>query len=372
MKKHTRLLLMILLCLVMFSGTSHAQEPIYIALSAPITGDLKEAGISFKNGIELALGWINEAGGINGRSLELIVGDSQGDAQQAKRLARKFADDPRIVAVIGEATSGASMAAQPIYHRAQVVQLSPTAAHPSFASGSPYSFGINSTTEEEPPFIARVVVNRLGKKKLAMLYVNNDWGITAHKFFVEEAQRLGAEIVAEEAYLEKTTDFTPFLEKLRAAAPELLHFVSFTQEAGLILKQRQQIGWNDVMMIGTIGIYSPQVLEQGGTAAENLLVPAVFFPQDPQPEVQRFVKGYKEWYNNTPGVFAAQAYDAMNILAEALKKAGTDRQAIRDALAKIENFPGVTGNLTFGQYGTPLRDYGLLQVKNGEFVLYEE
>jgi branched-chain amino acid transport system substrate-binding protein len=154
-----------------------AADPIHIALSAPITGNYAEYGQNFQRSVDLALEWINAAGGVNGRPLAVVVGDSKGDPKEAAALAQKFTSDKRIVASIGDFTSTACMAAQPIYERAGMVQLSPTASHPQFAPGSPFSFGIVGTQAGEGPFMARYAVEKLGKKKIAVLYINNDWGI---------------------------------------------------------------------------------------------------------------------------------------------------------------------------------------------------
>jgi hypothetical protein len=140
---------------------SAAAEPIYLGLSAPMTEKYAEYGDSFEKGLDLGIGWINDAGGLQGRPVELIIGDSQGDANVAKRVARKFAEDPRIVAVIGDFASSCSMAAQPYYHRAGLVQISPTSSHPSFAAGSPFSFSLPGTDELLSTFMARAVVEKL-------------------------------------------------------------------------------------------------------------------------------------------------------------------------------------------------------------------
>ncbi len=198
---------------VCLSALCDAKEPTCIGLSAPMTGQYAEAGKSFQEGVELAIEKINKTRGIDGHPIELIVGDSQGEPKIAKRVARRFAKDERIVAEIGDFTSSCSLAAQPIYHRAGLIQLSPTSSHPSFAPGSTHSFGIVGTQAGEGPFMARVAVERLGRKKLAVAYLNTDWGIVLKKFFVEKAKQLGAEILAEEPYLDGTTDFSALAEK---------------------------------------------------------------------------------------------------------------------------------------------------------------
>ncbi|UCF93970.1 MAG: ABC transporter substrate-binding protein [Desulfobacterales bacterium] len=346
-------------------------EPIYIALSGPLTGTYAEYGQNFKKAISLGVEWINAAGGVNGRPIEIVVGDSKGDPKESAALAQKFTSDKRIVAEIGDFTSTCCLAAQPIYDRAGMVQLSPTSSHPKFAPGSPWSFGIIGTQAGEGPFMARFATETLGKKKLGVLYINNDWGIVAKDMFVQGAEQTGAEIVAVEHYFEAERDFTGVLTKLRGLKPELLYICSMYNDAALISKQRAKLGWTDVDVMGPGSLYSPKLLEIGGDAVNGLYTSAVFFPKDPRPEVQKFVQGFEAKYQGTPNMFAGVAYDAINLLAETIRKAGTDRKAIRDALAQTKDFPGVTGKITFTANGDVVKDYRKLVIKDGAFTLYE-
>ncbi len=174
-------------------------DPIHIALSAPLTGNFAEYGQNFQKAIDLAVEWINAAGGVKGRPLVIVTGDSKADPKDAAALAQKFTSDSRIVAEIGDFSSTACLAAQPIYDRAGMVQLSPTASHPDFAPGSVWSFGIVGTQAGEGPFMARYAVQTLGKKRIAVLHINNDWGIVSKDLFVKAAKEMGAEVIAVEA-----------------------------------------------------------------------------------------------------------------------------------------------------------------------------
>ena len=346
-------------------------DPIYVAVSAPLTGNYAEYGQNWQKAMNLAVGWLNAAGGINGRPLELVYNDSKSDPKDAAALAQKYTSDPKFVAEIGDFTSTACMAAQPIYDKAGMVQLSPTASHPKFAPGSIWSFGIIGTQAGEGPFMAGYAVQKLGKKKIAVLYINNDWGIATKDYFVKPAKEMGADILAIESFFETDKDFTGVLTKLRGYKPELLYIPSMYNEMALIAKQREKLGWTDVLLSGPGSLYSPKLLEIGGTSVNGLYTSAVFFPKDPRPEVQKFVKGYEEKYKSTPNMFAAIAYDGANLLAETIRKAGTNRKAIRDELAKTKDFVGVTGKIAFTEQRDVVKDYRYLVIKNGEFILYE-
>jgi branched-chain amino acid transport system substrate-binding protein len=369
----THVLLAVLGAWVFFAtAPAHAEEPIYIALSAPITGNYAEYGVNFKRAIELGIDQINAQGGIDGRPIELIIGDSKGQPKESATLAQKFTSDSRIVAQIGDFTSTCSLAAQPIYQKSGMVQLTPTSTHPEFAPGSPYSFSIAGKQTEEGPFMARFAIETLKKKRIAFLYINNDWGIAMRDHFIRTARDLGAEIVAEEAYFDGTTDFTAILTKFRALKPDLLYLTSMYNDGALISNQRQKLGWNDVTVMGAGSLYSPKFLELGGDAVDNVYTSCVFFPEEPRPEVQQFVKGFEAAYGQTPNVFAAVAYDSIRLLAFAIEQAGTDRKAIREALAQVKDFPGVTGKITFSEHGDVVKEYRKMIVKDGKFQLYTE
>lgn len=372
MKKRIALFCFALASLISLAAPhiSTAADPIYIGLSAPFSKEYAEYGVSLEQGVRLGIEAVNAQGGIDGRSLELLPGDSEGDPNIAKRVARKMTEDQRVVAVIGDFASSSSMAAQPFFHRAEMVQISPTSSHPSFAPGSPFSFSLPGTDELLSTFMARAVVEKLQKKNVAVLYLNNDWGVAAQQIFTAEVKRLGGNIVASEGFLDHTTDFLPILEKLRAAQPEALYLFTQLPDGKMILQQRAQIGWEDVVIMGYVDFYSPTIFELEPAARRNLYTSSLgFFPDSPRAEVQAFVKAFKEKYQQPPTQEAALAYDALNLIVEAMKQAGTDRKAIRDALANIHDFPGVTGIIHFDQGGNVIKEYPILQVKETDFAL---
>jgi len=348
-------------------------EPIYVGLSAPLTGNYSEYGTNWQKSIQIAVEKINAKGGIKGRSLQIVAEDSKSDPKDSAQIAQKFSSDPKIVATIGDFTSTACMAAQPIYDRAGLVQLSPTASHPEFAPKSQWSFGIIGTQAEEGAFMADYTVKKDGKKKIAVLYINNDWGIAAQQQYIKRAKEDGAEIVAVENYFDRDKDFTGVLTKLRGSKPDALYIATMYNDGALMSKQREKLGWNDVAVFGPGSLYSPKLLELGGSSVEGLRTSTIFMITDPRPEVQEFIKAFKARNNGVdPNMFAAIAYDAITILANAIEKAGTDRKAIRDELAKTQNFVGMTGRFGFTERRDVKRDYHYLVVKSGAWTLLEK
>lgn len=376
-----RTLLVLSFALVVLSGafasgqaeTAEDDGTIHIALSAPITGDWSEYGVNFQRSVEMAIEFLNDDGGVLGRQVRLSVGDTKGNPQEAATLAQKWTSDPTVVAQIGAFSSSSSMAAQPIYDAEGMVQLSPTASHADYAGGSEWSFGIVGTQAGEGPFNARFAYEDLGIRRVAVLHLNNDWGIDAAEYFSEAFEDLGGEVVGTEFYFDGERDFTAALTKLRDTDADGLYIASFYNDGAAINLQRQRLGWDDVTVLGPTSLYSTQLIELGGDAVEGLYTATGFFTEDTDPAVQAYVDEFTARYGSQPNFHAALAYDAMMLLADAIERAGsTDSAAIRDALAETSDFPGLTGSITFTPAGDAVKGYRKLVIENGEFVVYED
>lgn len=351
-----------------------ATEPVLIGVTGPLTGDNAEYGKQWRKGFDLALEEINGDGGIDGRPLEYVFEDTQSDPKQTPAVAQKFVANPKIVAVIGDFSSPASMAASPIYQRAGLVQLGITNSHPEFTNTGDYIWSNSSNQKDDAPYLAQLAVNELEKKRLAVLYLNTDWGKTTVDLFIARAKELGAEIVAQEAYLSNEKDFRPILTKALDADPDALILISYYNDGALIAQQRLSVGFDETVAVVGIGsIYSPQFIRLGGEAAEGVYTSTRFYPGDPRPEVRRFVEKYREKYNEDPDTFSAVAYDGIKILAQVMREYGTERRAIRDGLEAIRDLDTVLyGKASFGS-DRRLQNprFVNLVVQNGKFELWQ-
>jgi branched-chain amino acid transport system substrate-binding protein len=366
----------LLVCAGLFAGgskeTAQAADTIHIALTAPITGDYAEYGKNFQRSVELAIEEINAAGGVLGKKFRVSVGDSKGDPKESANLAQKWPSDPSIVAQIGDFTSTSCMAAQPIFDRAGMVQLSPTASHTKFAPGSIWSFSIVGTQANEQPFMADLAVNSLKIRKMAIVYINNDWGVDTQKFFKENFEKLGGTITATEGYFQGEKDFNAVLTKLKQTNPDALYMAAMYNDGATISQQREKLGWN-VPVLGPSSLYSEQLIKLGGTSVNGLYSNVSFFVKDPDPRIQSYVKKFQDKNNVTPNFHAALAYDAMYMLADAIKKAGsTNKKAIRDALATAKDYKGLTGSITFTENRDAIKSYKVIKVENGDFAIYNK
>jgi branched-chain amino acid transport system substrate-binding protein len=353
------------------SGSSTAPQEVTLGLTAPMTGDYAEYGTVFKNAAELAIEKVNAKGGVNGKKLKLVVADSKADPKEAANIAQKFVSDSSILAVIGDFTSTAALAGAPIYQKGGLVQLSPTSSHPDFTKQGTYIFRNIASQAVEGPALANYVIKDLNKKRVAIVYIKNDWGIVAQEFFMNKAKELGAEIVAVEPYLpEQGKDFSAIITKIKEQKPDLIYLGMMYTDGALLAQQVKKADLN-VTLCGTGALYSSELLKLGGAAVEGLYLTVSFYPDDSRPEVQEFVKSYQEKYGKLPTQFAAQAYDATNLIIEAIQKGATDRKTLRDNLAAIKDFPGVTGNTTFDENRDVNKSMSRLVVKDGNYVPYK-
>jgi branched-chain amino acid transport system substrate-binding protein len=356
------------------AGQAEATQPetIHVALSAPITGDWSEYGVNFERSVTMAIDYLNNNGGVLGKQVRLSVGDTKGNPQEAATLAQKWTSDPTVVAQIGAFSSSSSMAAQPIYDQAGMVQLSPTASHADYAGGSRWSFGIVGTQAGEGPHNARFAYEDLGLRKMAVLHLNNDWGIDAANYFAEAFEELGGQIVGTEFYFDAERDFTAALTKLAETDAEGLYIASFYNDGAAINLQRERLRW-DVTVLGPTSLYSTQLIKLGGESVEGLYTATGFFTEDPDPRVQQYVEEFEQQYGAKPNFHAALAYDAMMLLADAVERAGsTESEVIRQALADTKDFPGLTGSITFTAAGDAVKGYRKLVVRDSQFVVFQK
>jgi branched-chain amino acid transport system substrate-binding protein len=356
------------------AAVAQSSEPIMLGVSGPLTGPNAQYGAQWKQGFDLALDEIHAAGGIDGRKLAYTFEDSQSDPRQSVAIAQKFVSDPKIVMELGDFSSPASMAASPIYQRAGLVQFGFTNSHPDFTKGGDFMWSTSVSQADEQPLLARYAVSHLGLKKLAILHLNTDWGRTSRDYFANAAKEFGAEVVISEGYIPDERDFRSTLVRARDANPDGLILISYYSDGALIARQARQAGLKQTICAAS-SVYSPKFLELGGEAVEDVHLGTRYFPNDPRPEVQKFVAGFKAKYNGQePDAFNAYSYDAMNVAAAVARIGGTDRRAIRDAFAKVRDVSTVVfGPATFDVASRRVKGAmnAELVVRKGQFTVWD-
>ncbi|ASL47578.1 hypothetical protein bAD24_III09300 [Burkholderia sp. AD24] len=355
------------------NATNAAAEPYWVGVTGPLSGQDAQYGEQWKRGFDLALEQINGNGGINGHPLQYDFEDSRSDPRQAVQIAQKFVDDKRILVELGDLSSGASMAASPVYQRGGLVQFGFTNSHPDFTKGGDYMWSTAISQAEEQPMLAHYVTTGLGFKKIAVLYLNTDWGRTSKDIFAKAATADGAQVVAAEGYQPNEKDFRATLTRIRSANPDSIVLISYYSDGAQIVRQARTAGVHEpIAAVGSV--YSPKFLDLGGASVNGVFTESNFFPGDPRPEVQSFVTRYRAKYGADPDTFAARAYDAMILAGEVIRRYGANRTAVHDGFAKIDNVPSVIfGTFRFDPQTRRVAGAKNLElvVKDGKFALWD-
>ncbi|MDQ0573825.1 ABC transporter substrate-binding protein [Agromyces albus] len=322
------------------SGSGSDDSPIVFGVSGPLTGNQAEYGKNWQDGFELALEEINEDGGIDGRPVEIDFQDSQGEASQATTIAQRFVSDENILAVMGDFSSATSMVASPLYQRGRLLQLGITNSHPDFTTTGDFIFSPSVTQEVEGRFIENGAA-KFGDK-LAVFYLNTDWGNAAFDVFRDEAETNGHEIVYSTPVEEASTDFKPQLVQARDAGADAVVFYTYYSSTALLVQQAEQVGLTDVPFVAVGSNYSPEFLNLAGASADGVYTETSFYPETDDPAVDEFVAAFTEKFDTEPNLFAAFAYDGLKQLAWAAEQAETlDRTGIRDALRDGKDIPSI-------------------------------
>jgi branched-chain amino acid transport system substrate-binding protein len=361
------------LALVFGITTGAMAENIRIGVASPFTGDLAAYGDNIKAGVNLKLKEINDAGGINGQKIELVWGDDLCAPKDAGTVGSKFATDKSIVAVIGHLCSSATLAAMPIYVRAGLVALSPTSTNPTIGDvGKGWFFRNCYTDDFQGKYLANYVVPKLlGKHSVAIFYENNDYAIGLKDSFMAGAKAAGVTVTGAEAYVAKTTDFTPQLTKLLRDKPDTIFLCGYHPEGALIAGQARKLGF-DGPLFGADGIDNEDYIKIGGKAADNTYCTVPFLAASAGPAGQEFAKRFKAEYGRDVDWMSANAYDCLGILAQVIAKTGPDRKKIRDGLAAMNSkataYKGITGLTYFDEKGDCAKPAFVKMVKDGKFV----
>ncbi len=344
-------------------------DEILIGEYGSLTGTTATFGQSTNNAIQMAFAEINEAGGILGKKVRIIVEDDQSKPEEAATAVTKLINQNHVVAMLGEVSSSRSLAAAPICQANGVPMISPSSTNPRVTQVGNYIFRVCFTDPFQAEVQARIAWEILHLKKVAILSdVRNDYSVGLQTFFRQHFKAFGGEIVAEQSYSEGDSDFHAQLTQIKSANPEAIFIPGYYTEVATIARQTRELGIT-VPLIGGDGWDSPRLWEIGGEALNGCYFSNHYSVDDPAPAVQKFVGDFKKRYNQVPDALAALGYDAARILADAMKRAGTTKgDKVRDALSATKDFLGVTGSITINSERNAVKPAVVLKIENGKFV----
>jgi branched-chain amino acid transport system substrate-binding protein len=358
-------------------------ETIRIGQSVGLTGPLPDPGLDIEQGALLAIDDLNAAGGYEGHDWELVVEDSGCDGDAATVVGNKFAADPTIIAVQGGMCTGETLALIPILTEARIPFVSASSTNPAVTSETcDVCNRVSLSDKLQADVDAAYVFNVLGITNVAVMHDNADYGLGLAELFQDAFEALGGTVVDFQGVQIGDTDFRAVLTLVAASEPDLIFFGGYSTEAGLITIQMDEVGLEDAVFFSDDGTYTAQYLDTAGAAAEGAY--ASFVAGDEVADANAaFDAAYEAKYGVSPddlGPFHGQAYDAVNLIAEAIMSAAVvddagegyliiDREAVIAAVRATSGLQGLMGVMTCNAIG----DCGaggiqIYQVQGGEWV----
>ncbi len=349
-----------------------------------VTGRASFLGDPEKKTAEMLAEKINKAGGINGEKLELIVYDTEGDATKANLFAKKLITQDKVCAIIGPSLSGTSLAIVPVAEKYMTPLVSCAASYKivyNEKAGKPYKWVFK--TPQTDTMAAEAIYSHLKKRginKIAIMSVTSGFGASGRGELLKLAPKYGMNIIADEKYGPKDTDMTAQLTKIKGKAPQAIVNWSIGPTQVVVLRNWRDLGMVSIPFYQSHGFGSRKNIKLAAGAAEGVLCPlgacniATLLPANhPQKQVtMSYVNDYKAKYNQPLSSFGGHAWDALNLIAGALKTVGCDKAAIRDYLENKKGFVGQHGvfNFSAGDHIGLTKDaFNMVVVKDGDWAL---
>jgi branched-chain amino acid transport system substrate-binding protein len=366
-----------------FSGCEKAPEaaPIKVGAIFAVTGGASFLGAPEAKTAEMLVEKINQAGGINGQKIQLIVKDSGSKPENAISLAKQLIDEERVLAIIGPSTSGETMAIKNICQEGKTVLISCAAAEDIVNPVASYVFKVAPKDSDAVRCIYKTMKEK-GISKIGVIASNDGFGMAGKAQLEKLAAEKGITIAISEAYDKQATDLTDVLTKIKGQNVQAVVNWSIVPAQSLVAKNMKQIGF-DVPLFQSHGFGNIKYVQAGGEAVNGTLLPcgriliAQSLPNDhPQKAVLMAYKNdYEGRYKEDVSTFGGHPYDAILVLTEAIKKAGsTDREKVRDAIENLTGLVGTAGIFNFSSKdhnGLTMDAFEILTVKDGQFTIYK-
>ncbi|MBM3372304.1 MAG: branched-chain amino acid ABC transporter substrate-binding protein [Betaproteobacteria bacterium] len=334
-----------------------------IGSASPLTGPQAHIGIDIRNGVQLAIEDANAANiEIGGKKVkfELVAEDDEANPTKATTVAQKLVD-AKVAAVIGHFNSGASIPASKIYSDAGIPQISPSSTNPKYTEqGFKTTFRVVAHDGQQGPTLARFAAKTLGAKTVAVIDDSTAYGQGLADNFEATAKSLGMKVVAREHTTDKDTDFKAILTKIKGRKPDLIMFGGIDPQAGPMVKQMKDLGIK-ARFIGGDGMQTPNFIKLAGNAAEGAMASIPGLPKDQMPGGKAFLEKYKAKFNQEVELFAPMGYDAVMVIIDAMKRAGSTEPAKFLPEIGKTSYQGVIGPIAFDDKG---------DLRNGPITIY--
>ncbi len=351
------------------AGLAAAADTIKIGFNAPLTGFAASDGKSSTEGAKLAVNQINKAGGVLGKQLELVIYDDQAKPAQAIPIANKLIGKDKVVVGISGSYSGATRSAAGVFQENKVPYISAYGIHPDITRAGDYVFRTSFLGEIQGKAGAKLLGDMMGKKKVVVITLQNDFGKSLAAGFKEMAPTYGITIINEYQYSIKDRQFGPIVAKVKADQPEAIYASGYFFTAGPLISQLRSAGI-DVPVIGQEGYDSQKFIEIAGKAAEGVIITTSLDRDSTVPETADFITAFEKQAGFKADMVAASGHTAVMVAARAIEQAGsTDPKAIRDAMAAV-NLKVSTGTIKFNALGEVMKAVQVQIVRDGNWHHY--
>ncbi|MBL4732111.1 MAG: ABC transporter substrate-binding protein [Rhizobiaceae bacterium] len=350
-----------------FALTGVAQaDNIKIGFNVPLTGFAAADGKSALNGAELAVEQVNAKGGINGNMLELVVYDDQASPKEAVPIAQKLIEKDGVVLGISGSYSGSTRAAAGIFQEASIPYIAAYAIHPDITRAGDHVFRTAFVGEVQGRAGAKLIGEMLGKKRVVIITLKNDFGKSLAAGFKEAAAKFGIEVVSEYEYSIKDRQFGPIVSKVKSDKPDAIYASGYFFTAGPLVSQLRSAGI-EVPIIGQEGYDSQKFIEIAGAASDGILITTSLDRDSSVAETKGFISAFEAKAGHKVDMVAASAHTAVHVAAAALAKAGgMDSVKLRDAIAATNLLTSI-GTISFNALGEVQKDVQVQVVKDGNW-----
>ena len=348
-------------------------DEILIGEYASLTGSEATFGQSSHNGLVLAVEETNNSGGLLGKKIKLVTEDNQGKPSETQTVVQKLINRDKVVAVIGEVASSRSKAGAPICQTSKIPMITPASTNPEVTTIGDYIFRVCFIDPFQATVMSKFALNSMKVKRVALLIdQKNAYSTGLADNFKKVFTEMGGEIVEEQKYSNGDKDFKAQLTAIKAKNPEAVFIPGYYTDVNLISIQAREIGLT-VPLFGSDGWESEKLTEgKAKDALEGSFFSTHVSSDDPSPQIQGYIKKYREKYGKEPDAMSFLAYDAGMILFDAIRKSGsTEGEKIKNRLAKTKDYQGVTGVITINDQRNAVKPAVVLEVKNGKFVYKE-
>ncbi len=348
------MLVLVILSLILITthGAFAQSDPIRVGVVLPLTGEQAKFGEIEKNSFLMALEKINNAGGVNGRKIELLIEDDTSKPDIGRSAVEKLVSQDKVVALTGGYSSSVTLAMCAVAQQRKVPFLVTTGSADKITEMNwDYVFRIGPPNSEYPKALWSFLADVAHVQTAAILYENTLFGQSSAKEFAERCAAKGIKVLLKDGYESGAIDFKPLLIKVKAAKPDLAYMVSYVMDAGQLMRQSKELDLNPKMFVGGgAGFTLPEFVKNAGDAAENVFSVDLWFQNAPYPGAKEYFDDYKKKFGTPTEYHGAQAYASMQVVADALKRAKEiTPQAVRTALAATDT-KTVFGPVKFVSY----------------------